>query len=133
MPPINQLFKEKPSLEFLEEVISLFGLHSLNDTREFSKKDTIIDDTFYDKFHDLKEQFSKYYIKCKLELYFDRKKLTFTRIVTILRQCLKLHNYKIISHERYVNGEKTVAYNIDICPIIKKKNIDDNKCTIVFD
>ena len=130
---INQLFKEKPPLEFLEEVLTLFGLNSINDTHEFSKVDKIIDETFYDRFYELKDKFLKYYLKCKLDLYFNRNKLTFTRIITILRHCVKLYNYKITSYERYFNGKKTLAYNIDICPLIKKHQIDSNKCTIIFD
>lgn len=129
----NQLFKEKPPIELIEEVLLLFGLNSINDKREFSKVDKIIDETFYDRFYEFKDKFSNYYLKCKHDIYFDRNKLTFTRIITILRQCIKLYNYKITSHERYFNGKKALAYTIDICPLIKKQQIDSNKCTIVFD
>ena len=66
-------------------------------------------------------------------LRFNKEKLTFRRIITILRQCLKPLGYTIKSHERYTNSGKVIEYNIELLHDEKKKQIEQKKCTIVFD
>ena len=68
----------------------------------------------------------KYYLPCKARTYLNG--LTEKNIITILRQILKTRNYTIISHEKYIRGEKFINYKLDSYeskvydPIISKNN-----------
>ena len=35
---LNQLFKNKPTIEIINELVSLYGLSDINDTKIFQKK-----------------------------------------------------------------------------------------------
>lgn len=131
--PINQLFKEKPPIELLEKLLNILGVNSINDSRKFSKKDTHMDDVFYKRFLCLKEEFRNYYMPCKFYIYFNEKLVSYRRIITIIRQCLKLYNYTLQYREKYIDGSKVIEYNIELLHDEKKKQIEQKKCTIVFD
>jgi len=131
--PINQLFKEKPPIELIEKLLNLLGLNNINDTRKFSKKDRTMDDIFHKRFMCIKEEFRNYYMPCKFYIYFNEKVLTYRRIITIVRQCLRLYNYTLQYREKYIDGSKVIEYNIDLLHDEKKKQIEQKKCTIVFD
>ena len=36
---INQLFKKKPSKEFIEEILIIYGLENFEDNKQFTRKD----------------------------------------------------------------------------------------------
>ena len=83
----------------------------------------------------LKPVFEEYYIKCKFDIYFtflDEKK-----IVTILRQCLRLLDYRLDSKKEYISGKRYIVYTIVSTtepPVKPCDPLKSNKsCTIVFD
>jgi hypothetical protein len=53
----------------------------------------------------------KYYIPCKYEKYVTD--LNEKKLVTILRQIVKLHDYKVTSQEKYIDGKKTLLYSLE--------------------
>ena len=60
------------------------------------------------------------------------------RLVTIMKQCLKLYGKKLVSTEKYSNGTKYVVYQIKPLKTPKKQkkntnNIEYNKVTLNFD
>jgi hypothetical protein len=106
----NQLFKLEPSIDFVKEFVKIFGLKDINDTRKFSR-DSLVNINTLDKFKVYKEDLKKYYIPCKYEKYVTD--LNEKKLVTILRQIVKLHDYKVTSQEKYIDGKKTLLYSLE--------------------
>lgn len=126
---INQLFNQMPSKDLIENIIKSFGLQGFNDNNYFSKIDTSQEqiNLIIDKINEL----TIYYLPCKRKIYFDE--LNYKKCITIMRQCLKLFNYKIKSKEKYFKGQKKIIYQIipnDKTVIHKKIN---DECIINFD
>lgn len=107
--PINQLFKKKPSLDLLFRLLSLLNIDQLNGDVNFSKN-TIISNNILIKAHTILKELEIFYLPCKKKIYFNN--ITPKKFITILKQCLNLYNYKLDSKEKYINGTKTILYNI---------------------
>lgn len=131
----NQLFKKKPTLELVFQILNLLKFNSVDDfkTRTFSKND--MTPKVLEEMEKLKPVFEEYYIKCKFDIYFtflDEKK-----IITILRQCLKLLDYRLDSKKEYISGKRYIVYTIVSTtepPVKPCDPLKSNKsCTIVFD
>jgi hypothetical protein len=105
----NQLFKTTPTEELCLEVLEAFGLKSMDDTTNFSKKDLEIIGTV-DKLYSLKQKLEIYYIPCKARLYLND--ITSKNCITILRQILKVFERTVTSREKYIRGQKFVIYQI---------------------
>jgi len=106
----NQLFKVDPSLKFLEEFIKVFGLKDMNDSRKFSRE-TLYNFNSLEKFEKYRDELKRYYIPCKYDKYVNN--LNEKKIVTILRQLVRTHNYKVVSYEKYIDGQKTLLYSLE--------------------
>ena len=126
---INQLFKNVPPKELIEELILLCGLSSLDDTKYFSKNDFILLNTL-EKIKEPLEKLKEYYLPCKAKNYLSN--LTHKKIITILRQCVKLFGYKIISKEKYLKGEKIIIYQLENTNN-KPQTVQNTICTLTFD
>ena len=113
-----QLFKIIPPFEYVENIVKLYGPPSINSNYQFSlqdlKKKKVLEEII-----GLKEELKKYYIKCKAKKYLEN--ITYKRLITILRQLLRYHNYVLKSTEKYSNSTKYLLYNI------QKKNIESDK------
>lgn len=105
----DQLFKKNPSNEIFHKVLLAFGLHSLDDTRFFSRKDLQYIKTV-SKINEIKSELEEYYLPCKARTYLNS--LTEKNVITILRQVLKTRNYTITSREKYMKGCKFIIYNL---------------------
>tara|TARA_Y100000389_G_C17450600_1_gene514505 strand:- start:1703 stop:2101 length:399 start_codon:yes stop_codon:yes gene_type:complete len=128
----NQLFKKPPPLELIIKVINTFGLKSLEDTTNFSKKDLEILNTV-DKLYELKPELENYYIQCKARTYLND--ITPKNSITILRQLLRIFDRTVSSREKYIRGSKFVIYQV--IPKDYKKyrpvTIESNNYLINFD
>ena len=130
----NQLFKKNPSDELFITVLNAYGFKNLQDkrsiTRDYLKKEGTVN-----KINGLKTELEKYYLPCKARTYLNG--LNEKNVMTILRQILKTKNYTIISHEKYIRGEKFINYKLDSYeskvynPIISK-NSSNSPITISF-
>lgn len=132
---LNQLFNEKPSLELVNKLVSIFGLKNINDKTEF----TILDLEKLNallNYKNIENDIKEYYIPCKRIKYATT--ITYKTLITILRQFIKLYNHDLLSKEKYINGTKYLVYKI----ITKqdkdfakknKKYINKKEVTIVFD
>ena len=79
---LNQLFKKRPTIELVLELLKLLKINNLEETKykSFSKND--ITPAVLSEMENMKHVFEDYYIKCKFDIYFtfiDQKK-----VVTIL-------------------------------------------------
>ena len=109
MPNKNQLFKILPDLQIIQNILEAFGLDNLEDTRLFTK-DHMKDIDTVDKISQLQDKLKDYYLPCKGKKYlldFDEKKC-----ITILRQIIKIHDYKCIGMEKSIKGKKTMTYRL---------------------
>ena len=105
----HQLFKTQPSSELCTEVLKAFGLKSLDDTTNFSKKDLELLHTV-EHLYRLKPELEKCYISCKARTYLND--ITTKNSITILRQILRMFDRAISSKEKYVRGSKFVIYQV---------------------
>ena len=107
--PKNQLFKIIPDLKIIQSILDSFGLDNLEDTRLFTKNH-MNDMNTIEKINKLQDKLKEFYFPCKSKIYlknFDEKKC-----ITILRQFLKIHNYKCIGMEKSIKGKKTMTYRL---------------------
>lgn len=128
----NQLFRILPDSNIITVLLNTFGLTSLTDTKFFTKK-TMIEMNTIDKLNKIKDDLYQYYLPCKAKVYIEN--ITLKKSITILRQFLKVHNYTLISKEKYIENEKMSVYRLIELDekIIKKNNKPRKKITISFE
>ena len=105
----NQLFRIPPELSFVEGLLSLYGLNGLDDTSYFTKE-YLKETNIIEKFNEITDELKRYYLPCKYKVYVND--ITEQKCITILRQFLKLHNYTLISKEKYTKGKKIMIYRL---------------------
>ncbi len=114
----EQLFKKIPSKEFVESVLKLFIPNGFQDIYyQFSRK-MIIEKGIVEKLIDMKDQLKEYYMNCKHTKYLDE--IDPKKSVTILRQLLRLYYYRVVSMEKYYNGQKYLLYKIESVEVEKE-------------
>ena len=126
---INQLFKSKPPKDLVEELLQLCGINGFNDTKYFSRND-LVQLNVLDKLDDFINNLKQYYLPCKQKIYLQS--MNYKKLITLLRQCIKLYGYKLISKEKYLKGEKIIIYQIDMIDS-KVKTVQNTVCTLTFD
>ncbi len=100
--PINQIFKQQVPKNLILDVLSKLNVTNFTDNTGFTYK--MIDDNLEDIMVSLKI-IEPYYIPCKCKIYFTNTHSK--KIITILRQLLKLYNYTLITKEKYCRLTKT--------------------------
>ena len=132
---INQLFVIKPSKIFTENLLKLFIPDGFNEYYTFSIN-SVKEKIILEKLNDIyfKKNFQQYYIKCKYNAIF--KNLNIKKAITILRQFLRIYNYKIVIVEKTINSEKIRSYkliNINKKKMDIKNNVKKFNKNISFD
>jgi len=107
--PKNQLFRKLPDEEIINKLLLAFGLTSLKDTNNFSRRDLETLGTVIAIEH-MKQELEKYYLPCKSRTYLHD--LNTKNIVTVLRQFVKTKGYSIQSQEKYSQGDKFIIYGL---------------------
>ncbi len=125
----EQLFKNIPTKEFVEDVLKLFIPNGFQDSYyQFSRK-MITEKNIIDKLNLLMPQLKNYYMNCKHKKYLEN--LDPKKCVTILRQLLRLYEYRVISIEKYHNGQKFLLYKIEKIEV--EKDNYQKKLIVEFD
>ncbi len=125
----EQLFKKIPSKEFVEDILKLFIPNGFQDSYyQFSRK-MITEKNIIEKLNLLMPQLKNHYMNCKHKKYLEN--LDPKKCVTILRQLLRLYEYRVISMEKYHNGQKFLLYKIEKIEI--EKDNHQKKLIIEFD
>lgn len=107
----NQLFREDIDFSFLLNLINECFNIELNDSTNYSFSKKIIINKNIVTIIDNKIDFlKKYYIKCKHKIYLEN--LNEKKIITLLRQLLKTHDFDLKAKEKYENGKKYLLYTI---------------------
>jgi hypothetical protein len=118
---LNQLFRIMPSEELCMSVLNAFGLTSLHDKRQFTRKDIVSLETV-EKIKVLLPILSPYYLPCKARSYLSE--LNAKNIITILRHFVRIFGHKVNSREKYIKGEKFIVYSL--CPVNQVINTNTN-------
>ena len=113
---INQLFKSPLPDDLFKKILTSFGYENVTDDHSFSKVDLEKWSTV-DKFVELKEELSKYYLPCKAKLYLT--KLDENKVITVFRQILRLNGLALASKQKYIKQRKTTIY------YVQKKGSDE--------
>lgn len=112
---LYQLFTKNPSEEIMEKILECFDISSLDDTIIFTRKDLLEKNTL-NKIVQIRNEIEVYYLPCKAKKYlYD---LNEKKLITILRQFVRIFGYFIFSKEKYIQGEKFITYQI--MPLNKK-------------
>jgi hypothetical protein len=136
----DQLFRTRPPLSVCILILKAIGLSGFKDNHYFSRAD-LEKNNGVEKIEVLKPILIKYYLPCKARTYLYN--LNTKNIITILRQIVKLYDFKILSTEKYIKGYKFIIYQL--VPINNKKYKihfikqeikpirDKTNCIVVFD
>lgn len=103
---IKHLFRKKPSLELVHDILTHLKFTGLNDARLFTKYDIDVE-----VFEDFLPQLEPFYLPCKAKLFlrdFDTNKG-----VTVLRHLLRAHGYKLHAYEKVQQGKKQTYYQFE--------------------
>jgi hypothetical protein len=103
---IKHLFRKKPSLELVNDILVALRFNGLNDTRLFTKTDISVE-----AFEEFLPQLEPYYLPCKAKLFlrdFDNNKA-----ITVLRHLLRAHGYKLHAYEKVHQGSKLTYYQFE--------------------
>lgn len=106
----DQLFsKDKIPFDVVNKIIfSLINKNLTDDIYfEFTIK-SLIKKVIVEKMKEFIPELKQYYLKCKHDKYLEN--LNEKKIITILRQILRLYDFSINSFEKYNNGEKFLLY-----------------------
>ena len=128
----NQLFKVVPSYEFVEIVLKLFIPNGFDIYYQFLREDIITKNILIKiKISFFVNNFKKYYLPCKYRKYFDE--INEKKVITILRQLVKIYGYNVISKEKYERGNKYLVYNLIKTHKINFINKKEKKNILYFD
>ena len=100
--PINQIFKDQVPKNLILVVLSKLNVIDFTDNAGFTYK--MIEDNIQEILTSL-QIIEPYYIPCKSKIYFMN--INSKKIITILRQLLKLYKYTLITKEKYCRMTKT--------------------------
>ena len=107
----NQLFREEVSYDFVIDFINkLFNIELNNSINYSFSKKTLITKNIKNIINENLEKLKKIYIKCKHKIYLEN--LNEKKIITLIRQLLRTHNFDLKAKEKYENGKKYLLYTI---------------------
>ena len=106
---LNQLFLRKPPLDLFMKILNNCTIDSLNSNIYFSVN-ILENNNSIIKSKLLLDELSEYYLPCKKKVYFND--ITNRKLITIIKQVLRLYDYKLQSNEKYSNSKKYILYQI---------------------
>ena len=116
----EQLFRKVPSKDLVESILKLFIPNGFQDIYyQFSRK-MIIEKGVVEKLEEMRDQLKEHYMNCKHKLYLEG--INPKKAVTILRQMLRLYQYRVVSMEKYYNGKKYLLYKVEKIEIEKENH-----------
>jgi hypothetical protein len=107
----EQLFKAIPSIDFVEDFLKMFVPNGFSDTcYQFSRR-MMEEKQIVKKVEMMLPLLRDYYLKCKHKRYLEN--LNEKKCITLLRQLLRVYGYKIVSIEKYHQGQKYLLYKME--------------------
>lgn len=107
---IQQLFAKKPTDDVIKDLLLMTKFGSLHNSKEVSKTD--LEKPEVVKQYDLyKVNLKPFYIACKYKKHVEVP-TTHKTIITVLRQLVRTRQFKIVSKQKYIDGNRVYVYNI---------------------
>jgi len=103
---IKHLFRKKPTIELVSNILQALKFSGLSDARLFNKTD--IDLIIFEQWLPELEPF---YLPCKAKLFLHS--FTHDRAITVLRHLLRAHGYKLRAYEKVHQGAKQTLYQLE--------------------
>lgn len=123
----SQLFRKKPTFEFVAKVAALYNIKEFKESQKFTLSNLENMKTV-EKLNEIMPELKEHYINCKAKKYLEN--LDPKRAVTVLRQLLKSIEYNLVSKEKYANGHKFLEYRVE--PLQKGSKVK-KKILVTFD
>lgn len=115
---INQIFTMYiEDNELLSDLLQCFNLRSLDDTTIFCVNDLIVNNSISKFNTNIYSKLKPYYLPCKAKIYLEN--ISENKLITILRQVVRLFDYKVCTTKKSKNKVKTIFYYLN------NKNIHD--------
>jgi len=127
---INQLFLTKPPLDLIMNMMRYLDILTLQSVAAFSQK-TIIQNNVIIKVKPILDELGKHYLPCKKRVYIDD--ITPKKLITVVKQCLRIYECKLISQEKYIAGCKQIIYRIDVPHMTIPNNITYADYSVSFE
>ncbi len=106
---INQLFTRVIDLQVVNNLVRCLGLSDINDQRTFTRYDLRRVNAVA-RVQDMVPVLQTFYIPCKARLYLTE--ITEKKVITVVKQVLRLHGYCVIAKEKNVGTRKVIMYRI---------------------
>jgi hypothetical protein len=103
---IKHLFRKKPNLELVHNILKSLHFTGLDDGRLFHKNDISVT-----AFEEWLPQLEPFYLPCKSKLFLHN--FTLNKAITVLRHLLRAHGYKLRAYEKVHLGVKQTLYQIE--------------------
>lgn len=103
---IKHLFRKKPELDLVKDILRGLKFTGLTDARLFHKNDISLE-----AFEEYLVLLEPYYLPCKAKLFlrnFDSNKA-----ITVLRHILRAHGYRLRAYEKLIQNKKQTFYQIE--------------------
>lgn len=107
---INQLFVSIVDDETLNDLLECIPLHGLDDKNAFSKDDIVANGSIQVFNDNVLEKLRHYYLPCKANMYLFN--ISVMGFITIIKQVLRLFNYKLVSIKKNSGKKKIIYYKI---------------------
>jgi hypothetical protein len=121
----KKLFRKEPPKDFVERILRSMGLLGLHDLRWFTKEELI-----FDTQEEWLPHLHPFYLPCKAKRFLDDA-LDATRLITILRHCIRPHGYELSVQERLYKNKKQTLYQLQ--PIQSYKDLSGSTLEVTFD
>ncbi len=106
---INQLFTRVVDIDILNNLVRCLGLSDVDDPRTFTRYDLRRVNAVA-RVTEMVPVLQTFYIPCKARLYLTD--ITEKKVVTIVKQVLRLHGYCILAKEKNVGTRKVIMYRV---------------------
>jgi len=103
---VKHLFRKKPTVELVEEILRSQRFTGFGDSRLFQKEDLILT-----VFEDWLPILEPYYLPCKAKLFLHE--FTAQKAITVFRHLLRANGYKLRTYEKVNKGRKQTYYQIE--------------------
>lgn len=104
----HQLFRKVPSKDAVIELLKAYNIDGFDVFHIFTLSDLEKHNTV-NLIENHKQELQNYYLKCKWKYFAN---LTPKKSITLLRQILRLYNYKLVSKEKCVKGNKFSIFKL---------------------
>lgn len=103
---IKHLFRKRPMLELVEQILQALHFTGLEDGRAFQKSDIDVA-----AFEELLPLLEPYYLPCKAKLFLYE--FSQAKAITVIRHLLRAQGYKLRAYEKVSQGVKQTLYQIE--------------------